>query len=515
MTLVIRADASTEIGTGHVMRCLALAQAWMDAAGGVGIHSDVTFVCALLPSAMRQRLIADGCRVVELHVEPGGRDDVRQTLFVAREKMAAEGCPWVVVDGYQFDGIYQKSIREAGFKLLVIDDYNHLPEYNCDILLNQNIGSSEYAYDGNHDARRLMGPTFALLRREFGTSRPVSMDRKISAGEVPVLGKNILVTMGGADFHGMTAKTLRSLDEYVDGDPLHVRAVVGAAFQDTPALKALAANNHHTVEILQNVTDMPALISWADLVISAAGSTCWELMALGKPVMVVVLAENQERIAVELERQGYAVNLGWYHAWTSDHFLSTFTLLTTSSGRRRIMAEKGMALVDGAGALKVCLRMNPDLLALRNAVRGDARLLWEWANDSGTRMASFSSREIPWDEHCQWFEDRLCNERCRLLIAEVASMPVGLVRFERDSDQGAIVSVVLSPLLRGLGFGKEVIRRGTEHYVGIEGADKIDAYIKPENRASQRAFEHAGYKLMDHTTVKNQPALKFVWSNAA
>ncbi len=361
--LFIRADASADIGTGHVMRCLALAQAWNDRAEGGNLNPEmpeqaqVVFVCASLPEALEARLKKEGCGVVRIDAMPGSSEDIRQTLAAINSFQVSGFTPqpfplWFVADGYSFDLVYQRSVRAAGFKLLVMDDFNHLPEYECDLLLNQNFGAEKYSYAANADARRLLGPEYALLRREFRGDRE-GLNR---AGEPPPVARNILVTMGGADLHGMTARVLAALAK-VPGEPLHIRAVVGAAAAPSGLRLEQTPPNPHRIEWLRNVEDMPELMRWADLAVSAAGSTCWELLAMGVPMMLVVLASNQEQIALRLEQHGAAVHLGWHRAWNETTFIEALSALRRDASVRSFMIAAGRRMVDGAGAGRVAAEM--------------------------------------------------------------------------------------------------------------------------------------------------------------
>src|SRR5215216_4793334 len=156
--LLIRADASAQIGTGHIMRCLALAQAWQAQGGAVTFATMKT-----LPDALQTRLQNEHIVLHLLDTKPGSADDAAQTAALAASLGAA-----VVVDGYHFGGDYQYTLKSAGLKLLFIDDNVHADHYYADFVLNQNIYANEAMY-ANREPRTilLLGPRYVLLRLEF------------------------------------------------------------------------------------------------------------------------------------------------------------------------------------------------------------------------------------------------------------------------------------------------------------------------------------------------------------
>ena len=156
-TLLIRADASTRIGTGHVMRCLALAQAWEDSG------RRAAFAMGMDAPALEDRLRSDGMEVVHLSAEPGSLEDAEMTADIA-QKM---GAGWAVVDGYHFGSDYQRIIKESGLRLLFIDDNGHADHYYADIVLNQNLHANEELYRKREPYTKLLfGTEYVLLRRE-------------------------------------------------------------------------------------------------------------------------------------------------------------------------------------------------------------------------------------------------------------------------------------------------------------------------------------------------------------
>src|SRR3990170_4043751 len=181
-TMVLRADAGPDIGAGHLFRCLALGQAWLDAGGHVIV------VTATREGAHLARLRREGFetrRTAAVFPDPS---DVRGLTRV----LAARPGAWVVVDGYSFDGEYHEKILEAGGRLAVIDDTAHLPRYDVHVVVNQNLHATERRYVRGSRTRLLLGPRYALLRREF---------RKFRRPEKPAprIGRLLLITMGGSD----------------------------------------------------------------------------------------------------------------------------------------------------------------------------------------------------------------------------------------------------------------------------------------------------------------------------
>jgi UDP-2,4-diacetamido-2,4,6-trideoxy-beta-L-altropyranose hydrolase len=208
-TLLIRADANLAMGTGHVMRCLALAQAWQDIGG------TAAFAMADPCTWARERLMKESVEVIGISAS-STEEDARQTAEIARHQAAV----WVVVDGYQFGADYQRTLKSAGFKILFVDDYGHAGCYCADLVLNQNVSADESAYEHREPyTRLLLGPQYCMLRREFNSWR--AWRRKIAPS-----GYRVLVTMGGSDPEGVTERAIAALNS-IEDDHLEGTVVVG------------------------------------------------------------------------------------------------------------------------------------------------------------------------------------------------------------------------------------------------------------------------------------------------
>lgn len=335
-TLFIRTDASLAIGTGHVMRCLALAQAWQDNVG------DVVFVMAQAFPALIERLRAEGFTVVCLNLTPGGAEDAAQFVGVAREHNAR----WTVVDGHHFQSAYQLAIKDAHLQLLCLDDMGEADHYLADLLLNQNLHAHASMYSKREPyTRLLLGTRYAMLRREFNPWR--EWERAIAP-----LARKLLVSMGGIDAPNVTAAVLESLPA-LKTDGLEIRVIVGPGNPHRRELEPFAAESSPSVRFLNSVTSMPDLIAWADVAISAGGSTCWELCFMGLPAILLDLAENQRVIAEELNRQQAAVYLGRGKDGFRNAGASTLERILRSQEERAALSKKARTLVDGLGAGRV------------------------------------------------------------------------------------------------------------------------------------------------------------------
>ncbi len=208
-TLVFRVDASSEMGIGHVMRCLALAQAWQD------IEGQSIFVMSTGFPALETRLKSEGMNVVYVSAKPGSNDDAFQTTKLSREMNTR----WVIVDGYHFTANYQKIIKDSGLNLLFIDDHGHADHYYADIVLNQNIHAESLFYRCEPYTQLFLGPEYVLLRREF-------LKWRGWARSIPEVARCILVTLGGGDSENVTLKVIQALRKMNQSD-MEVTVLIG------------------------------------------------------------------------------------------------------------------------------------------------------------------------------------------------------------------------------------------------------------------------------------------------
>ncbi len=336
--LLVRADATMEMGAGHIMRCLALAQAWQEHGGRA------TFLCHCDSDLLRQRIVNEGFDFIPLESKHPSYGDVGLTVKTLKHLagMNVKGKTWIAVDGYHFDALYQRRIKEEGYKLLWIDDYGHADHYCADIVLNQNISADAQWYINREtDTRLLLGSEYVLLRREFRSLR--NKRRKIAP-----IARKILVTMGGSDPCNTTVKILRALQK-VKIPALEVTVIMGPANPHAKQVEEEILRSSFPVNCLLSVQNMPEQMAWADIAVSAGGSTCWELAFMGLPSVILINSDNQQAISEAFDAAGAAINLGWQHQGEPDTIAGTIQPLLVNKTARQTMGEIGQGLVDGLG----------------------------------------------------------------------------------------------------------------------------------------------------------------------
>jgi UDP-2,4-diacetamido-2,4,6-trideoxy-beta-L-altropyranose hydrolase len=339
-TLIIRADASAKIGSGHLMRCIALAQFYKSKNMG-----DIIFITCCSNDALLTFIIDNGFQVVRLEKAYPDPKDLEMMSRILYDNTVS----WVVLDGYHLDSAYQLNLKNKGCRLLVIDDMNHLHHYYADLLLNQNIDAENFNYSCEQNSRLLLGTRYILLRHEFLAFK----ERKKKNYQI---ARRMMVSLGGADPNNVTLEIIHSLCKLrISG--FHVKVIAGPSHPQISSLRKAADMAPFPIEIFHNVRKMANFMAWADLAISAGGTTCWELAYMRVPFAVVILAKNQEKIALGLHDATAAINLGWYSSLTSEALTDCLLNLIENKDKRMELSSNGKNLVDGLGVERVQKQM--------------------------------------------------------------------------------------------------------------------------------------------------------------
>lgn len=359
LSIAIRVDASLDIGTGHVMRCLTLANALR----AHGAHT--CFICKPHTGHLVELIRQHGHEVetLELPIESGLLDSADEYLLPSHAHwlgdswyedagrtiafLRSRSVDWLIVDHYALDVRWESALRPYCAKLMVIDDLadrNH----DCDLLLDQNLGRTAGDYQGliPKHVRALVGPKYALLRPEFVQLRPQSLARRAK-----LQLKHLLIAMGGVDKENVAGQVLDATKTCTLPVGLHISVVMGPNSPCLAQVRAQAEQMPWPTSVLVGVNNMAQLMAESDLAIGAAGGTAWERCCLGLPSLVLVLAENQLPGAAALQNAGAAVVL------RSGVDLSLFMQNEpfNDSGLMKLhrMGIDAAKLTDGAGASRV------------------------------------------------------------------------------------------------------------------------------------------------------------------
>lgn len=369
-SIFFRADASIQIGTGHVMRCLTLADA-LRAKG-----ADCGFICRAHQGNLIEFIrgkgyvahalpvsgteIGDGPLDISVPGEPTA-DLIHSNWLGADQVQDAEACApilaaqrpdWLIVDHYALDAHWERALAPHYRKLMVIDDLADRP-HACDLVLDQTLGRDEADYRPLVSAHcaLLCGSRYALLRPEFAALRPYSLQRRAQ----PAL-RELLITMGGVDKDNSTGQGLQALRACPLPSDCRITVVMGATAPWLDEVRKQAQDMPWPTRVLVGVSDMAQLMADSDLAIGAAGATSWERCCLGVPTIMLVLADNQRKVAQGLEQSGGAKLINPGQSATTQ-FRDLLLPLIDDPAQLLNMSDCAASIVDGSGVDAVMRQM--------------------------------------------------------------------------------------------------------------------------------------------------------------
>lgn len=491
MKIAFRVDASMQIGTGHVMRCLTLAD------GLAGDDTTIHFICRYLPTGLEKLLRDKGFNVSILPVSEKSKEEFplahSDWLGVSQEMDAEatlaliqkQGYDWLIVDHYALDFRWGKKIRPAVKKIMAIDDLADR-QHDCDVLLDQNLyANQEIRYKDRipSQCKTLIGPRYALLRKEFAEYR-----KRVKPREGKVT--RILVFFGGVDANDFTTKTIMALSRITKHN-FSVDVVIGEQHPNKLEIMTLCQRLAYSCHVQTN--RMAELIANADFSIGAGGGTVWERACLMLPTLSIPIAQNQIKQLVDLALTGVSYSFDAEN-YTLEEIKMHTELLLDNSSLRNLLSTRSADTVDGNGVYRVVQALRSEIeVNLRQAGALDEEYLFEWRNHPKIREVSFDKNVITWDQHHCWFSALLTNSQKVLLIGEYKKQPLGVVRFDLQNDS-AEISIYLVQENESNGLGLPLIRSAEkwirEHRSGIK---KLNANVLESNTLSQNFFIKAGY----------------------
>jgi UDP-2,4-diacetamido-2,4,6-trideoxy-beta-L-altropyranose hydrolase len=353
--IAFRTDASSQIGSGHFMRCLTLAAALQQRG------ASIRFLCRALPAHLAEMLAARSIALAALPAVPASGQagalahahwlpvSQAQDAQACIAALAGQPCDWLVVDHYALAAPWETALRGAVARIMAIDDIADRV-HDCDVLLDQNNYpdmQTRYLDKVAPACELLLGPSFALLRDEFRSLRAAAGARKAPF-------TRLLVFFGGVDADNYTGRTIDALRQLaIPG--LAVDIVIGAQHPARAAIVASCAALAYTCHV--QTPRMAELMARADWSIGAGGSASWERCCLGLPAILAATADNQIDIARALDALGACIYLAPEDSATAAGIGRKIAALAADPGQLEAISRAASTLVDGLGVDRVCSKL--------------------------------------------------------------------------------------------------------------------------------------------------------------
>lgn len=467
--ICFRADANAQVGFGHFIRTLALADMLKE-------DFDCVFYTAD-PTPYQIGELQKVCPYVPLS------DSTKLEDFLA----SLTGSEIVVLDNYFYTEEYQKQIKDKGCKLVCIDDM-HDRHYYSDVVINHAYGAKKEDYSIEPYTQLCLGLNYALLRKPF-LEKLTKKNRD-----------SLLVCYGGLDIHNLTCKTLRFLETEIR--QYHVDVIVGDAFKYIEELKEISGR-HSNIDIHRSVpaSEMASLMQRAKVAFLPASSVLWEAIFSGCNVVYGYYVDNQMDICKNV---GSNQKLGLTYIGDLKS-ISAYSLRKRFKDAIDHCSLMSFEKPDTVSNFKALFGSD---VTVREAKLDDAELYFEWANDPTVRQMAFHMEPIPWDSHIGWFKNKVASQSSHLLVCYENELPIGQVRFDISESGEAEIDISIAKEHRGKGLGKSMLKAAIEYEKCMNGIRTFVSEVKEDNISSNKMFTACGFSLTNNTNRINYYSLQ-------
>lgn len=472
--IAIRVDSNDVIAMGHIMRCLSIAE---------HMTNKPLFICS--EEKTKELVESKGYRGISLNNNFDKKDDEIDNLI---DVIISENIKTMLIDSYYVTKNYFERLHKK-VRIVYIDDINTF-KYDVDVIINYtyNINSNIYDKWGYSNTKLVLGSKYAPLRSQFE-------NESITIKDV----ERIFLTTGGTDNYHMVMGILERLISQGDIDNREVNVVIGRYYKDYNKLIDYVKNKPN-IHIYKNISNMVNVMKECDIAISAGGVTLTELATLGIPTICFAIADNQHSGTTAYDNDGLMINAGDVRENRERVIENIATYVSYLANRldvRTSMSNKMKANFDGCGARRIAkILENESFLNNKEAKlvlakEEDCKLIYTWANDQSVRENSFKPKRIVYDEHKEWFKNKLNDENCSIYILVLDDNKVGQIRIEIDKSI-ATISYSIAKEHRAKGYGKLILTL-LEEKLRNKSILIIRGLVKYENIVSIKCFESCGY----------------------
>ena len=513
MKAVFRVDASLKIGSGHVMRCLALANTLKNN------HFIVEFICRKHDGNLINRICEEGFKVHELQLGIENNTDRKlehSSWLGASQKQDAEHCikalhnesvDWIIVDSYALDEDWHGSLKPYCSRLMVIDDLANR-NYQCDILLDQTFGRDKTDYMNRvpSNCQRLVSSKYALLRPEFADLRHESLARR-KHHEL----NHLLINIGGIDVTNITEIILDHLKISDLEKELNITIIMGENAPHIQSVRNKAAELKQQTKVLVGVKNMAQIMASADIAIGASGSTTWERSCLGLPSIQLVISTNQEYLAQILHNNKIikliqdVKEISYLLQSAQDWMKGVGTLCA------EICAGLGTSRAFNKMTNKIILLKDFDEIELCNYTnldQNDASLALQMRNHEEIRSWMYNQKHIPLPEHLSFIDKLATQTKTRYFLVKQKGHVIGSINFSKIQYGNSVdFGIYVNPLSQSKGLGKVLEAAGCEYAFKDLGVEKINLEVLESNKKAIDFYTRCGYEFVNKTIINDQKVI--------
>jgi len=331
LKFVFRVDASKNIGMGHIMRCIALSEELIKRG----------HICYFL-SKIRDDFLINKIKKMKIEFFYLDNnltllDDLKKLINLSKKYYI----DWIITDNYWVTSDYLKVIKEKGFNVITIDDLAYTYYYS-DLVVNQNINADKFIYKAESYTKFLLGTKFVILRNEL-----LKKEKKTFKNNV----NKIMVTFGGTDNNNLTLKVLKILSKIKKDVEFSI--ICGPFNPYYKKIESYFKKSNQYFRVISQPKEMANLYLETDIAISAGGTTSYELAYFGIPNIIITIAENQNEIAKELDKQNISFFIGDKNNFKENELLNKVKKLTDNKNIRETMSKNGQRNVDGKGKIRI------------------------------------------------------------------------------------------------------------------------------------------------------------------
>lgn len=481
MNFIFRCDSTLLIGSGHLMRCLALAQKIRS------LGHKVAFICAPHEEDLFYPIVQAQISLTFLSsCNLDQKSDAAEVKKIVKELQPAV----IVVDHYELGEEWETEFY-GEYKVIAIDDLGRA--HKADVLIDVNYRQklvSLYERKLPKSCLTFLGPQNSLLRAEF-----------LNCIEIAKKRRQILVFFGGADSSNETYKFVQALQKRSSN--AYYVIVVSRGHRFLTDILEIGQSPYFRIEIQPPL--ISKLMSESSLFFGSGGTITWERMFLGLPGIVVSVADNQKKIAEDLAADGQQIFLGECGSVDYGRAIEICENILDDDLWLNDVAKKNKKLVQALNVSELVWGVG--CITLRKATLEDGYFLYELRNEPVTRQMSLSSQEFSFENHVEWLRKRIHSDDPIYIILYKGDK-VGQVRIDAD----CTISIAICPKYRGFSFASQAICVATEVYSRSEHSWplKYVAIIKKQNFGSVKAFERAGFVFETEIQIQNEICFKYV-----